>query len=107
LVFLIEYVAITVLRKIQKNSYRQKRLAVDRKLTIDLILLAVVGLSMLSQQVYIFSPLFEFTDYTLPGWTGWLWAFPFAMRSGCSGARMPISGAAGHPRSASAKITGW
>lgn len=96
MVFLIEYVAITVLRKIQKNSYRQKRLAVDRKLTIDLILLGVVGLSMLSQQVYIFSPLFEFTDYMLPGWTGWLWAFPFATRSGCSGARTPISGAAGH-----------
>lgn len=78
LVYLIEYIAIAIVRTIHTRPYRREKVAVDRRTTLDLILLALVGLSMLTPLVYIFSPLFDFADYSLPRWTGWLGAALFA-----------------------------
>jgi protein-S-isoprenylcysteine O-methyltransferase Ste14 len=78
LVYFIEYVAITIVRTVHTGPYRKEKVAIDRKSTIDLILLALVGLSMLTPLVYIFSPVFDFADYTFPRWTGWLGAVVFA-----------------------------
>lgn len=78
LVYLIEFVVISIVRTIHTRPYRREKVAIDRKTTIDLVLLALVGLSMLTPLVYIFSPLFDFADYTLPRWTGWFGAVIFA-----------------------------
>jgi protein-S-isoprenylcysteine O-methyltransferase Ste14 len=78
LVYLIEYVVISIVRTIHTRPYRREQVAIDRKTPIDLVLLALVGLSMLTPLIYIFSPLFDFADYTLPSWTGWLGAVIFA-----------------------------
>jgi protein-S-isoprenylcysteine O-methyltransferase Ste14 len=72
LIYFIEYVLISIVRTIHTRPYRREKVAVDRKTTLDLILLAVVGASMLTPLIYIFSSLFDFADYTLPRWTGWL-----------------------------------
>jgi protein-S-isoprenylcysteine O-methyltransferase Ste14 len=79
LVYLIEYVGITIVRTIHTHPYRREKVAIDHKTTIDLILLALVGLSMLTPLIYIFSSLFDFADYNLPRWAGWLGAAIFAV----------------------------
>lgn len=78
LVYLIEYVVISIVRTIHTRPYRREKVALDRKTVLDLILLALVGLSMLTPLIYIFSPFFDFADYTLSRWTGWLGAAIFA-----------------------------
>jgi protein-S-isoprenylcysteine O-methyltransferase Ste14 len=78
-VYLIEYVAMTIVRTIHTRPYRREEVVVDRKTTIDLILLGFVGVSMLTPIVYIFSSLFDFANYTFPRWTGWLGAVIFAV----------------------------
>jgi protein-S-isoprenylcysteine O-methyltransferase Ste14 len=78
LVYLIEYIAISVVRTIHTRPYRREKVAVDRKTTIDLILLGLVGLSMLTPLIYIFSSLFDFANYSLPAWAGWVGAVIFA-----------------------------
>jgi protein-S-isoprenylcysteine O-methyltransferase Ste14 len=77
-IYMIEFIAISVVRTIYTRPYRREKVAVDRKTTLDLILLGVVGLSMLTPLVYIFSSLFDFANYDLPNWTGWLGAVIFA-----------------------------
>jgi protein-S-isoprenylcysteine O-methyltransferase Ste14 len=78
LVYLIEYVGISIVRTIHTRPYRREKVTIDHKTTIDLILLALVGLSMLTPLIYIFSSLFDFADYDLPRWAGWLGAAIFA-----------------------------
>jgi protein-S-isoprenylcysteine O-methyltransferase Ste14 len=78
LIYLIEYVAITVVRTVHTRPYRGEKLAVDRRTTLDLVLLALVGLSMLTPLIYIFTPWFDFADYNLPRWTGWVGTVLFA-----------------------------
>lgn len=77
-IYLIEFVLISVVRTIHTRPYRREKVTIDRKTTTDLVLLGIVGISMLTPLVYIFSPWFDFADYTLPGWTGWLGTVLFA-----------------------------
>jgi protein-S-isoprenylcysteine O-methyltransferase Ste14 len=78
LIYLIEYILISIVRTMHTRPYRREKVEIDRRTTLDLSLLGLVGLSMLTPLIYIFSPVFDFANYTLPSWTGWLGAIIFA-----------------------------
>jgi protein-S-isoprenylcysteine O-methyltransferase Ste14 len=78
-IYLIEFVIISVVRGIHTRPYRRLEVADDRKTVPDLILLAVAGVAMLVPLVYLFSSALDFANYTLPDWAGWLGAVIFAL----------------------------
>jgi protein-S-isoprenylcysteine O-methyltransferase Ste14 len=78
LIYLIEYILISIVRTMHTRPYRREKVEIDRRTTLDLSLLGLVGLSMLTPLIYIFSPVFDFANYKLPSWTGWLGAIIFA-----------------------------
>jgi protein-S-isoprenylcysteine O-methyltransferase Ste14 len=79
IIYLIEYIAITVVRSIQTRPYRRLGIAKDKRTTLDIIMLAVAGISMILPLIYLFSSWFDFADYTLPEWLGWVGAVLFAV----------------------------
>jgi protein-S-isoprenylcysteine O-methyltransferase Ste14 len=79
IIYLIEYIAITVVRSIHTSPYRRLSIAKDKKSTLDLILLGLAGISMILPLVYLFSPWLNFADYALPIWLGWVGVPIFAV----------------------------
>lgn len=78
IVYLIEFVIISIVRQAFTSRYRKLEILRGRTKPIDLVLLALIGLGMLTPLVYIFSDVLDFADYLLPGWVGWLGALLFA-----------------------------
>jgi protein-S-isoprenylcysteine O-methyltransferase Ste14 len=78
IIYLIEYIAITVVRSIHTSPYRRLTVAKDKKSSLDLALLGLAGISMILPLVYLFSSWLDFADYPLPEWLGWVGAVFFA-----------------------------
>jgi protein-S-isoprenylcysteine O-methyltransferase Ste14 len=78
-VYLIEYILITIVRGIQTRPYRRLRVDVDKKTTLDLVLLGFAAISMILPLVYLFSSWLDFADYSIPEWLGWVGAALFAV----------------------------
>ncbi len=58
---------------------RANRVAVSRKTTLEILLLTMAFVGMLLiPLIYIFTSLFNFADYQLPSWAGWVGAVIFA-----------------------------
>lgn len=79
IVYFIEFVLISIVRSTQTTRYRKLNTAIDRRSSLDMLLLALAGIGMLVPLVYVFSSLLDFANYQLPEWTGWLGAVLFAM----------------------------
>ena len=79
ILYFIEFVLISIVRTVHTRPYRRLGVMLDRKTTVDLILLGLVGISMLVPLVYLFSSLLDFADYHLPDWAGWIGAGLFAL----------------------------
>lgn len=78
IIYLIEYIAITVVRSIHTSPYRRLTVAQDRKSTLDVAMLGLAGIAMILPLVYLFSSWLSFADYALPEWLGWIGAVLFA-----------------------------
>jgi protein-S-isoprenylcysteine O-methyltransferase Ste14 len=78
IVYFIEYVLISIVRSTQTTRYRKLSTIIDRRSSLDMLLLALAGIGMLVPLVYVFSSLLDFANYQLPEWTGWLGAVLFA-----------------------------
>lgn len=77
-IYLLEYLLISIVRAVHTSPYRREKVAIDKKSTSDMLVLALTGLSMLTPLIYIFSPLLDFANYNLPAWTGWVGTVIFA-----------------------------
>ncbi len=79
IVYLVEFVIISIVRQAYTSRYRKLEIFRGRTKPVDLALLALIGLGMLTPLVYVFSDVLEFADYPLPDWVGWLGAIFFAV----------------------------
>ncbi len=79
IVFFVEFVAIVVTRAAHTAEYRALKTTLDKKKSLDIVLLGLSGIGMLMPLVYVFSCVLDFADYTLPDWIGWIGAVVFAM----------------------------
>jgi len=78
IIYLVEFIAISVVRSIHTSPYRRLTVAKDKKSTLDVALLGLAGIAMLLPLVYLFSSWLSFADYALPEWLGWAGAVFFA-----------------------------
>ncbi len=79
IIYLVEFVSISIVRSMHTAKYRRLEVAVDKKSVLDMVLLAAAGIGMLVPLVYMFSSLLDFANYELPGWLGWLGTILFAV----------------------------
>ena len=79
IVYFVELMVISNIRKIFMAKYRKLAVAEDRKTVPDMILLGVGGIGMIIPIVYVFSSVLDFADYELPDWLGWAGAVLFGV----------------------------
>ena len=66
------------MRSIHTTKYRTLKTILDKKTSLDLVLLALSGIGMLIPLVFIFSSILDFANYSLPNWIGWIGALLFS-----------------------------
>jgi len=79
IVYFIEMLIISIVRSLGTTKYRKVGVKIDRKTSIDLVLLGLNGVVMLIPLVYVLSSVLDFANYELPDWTGWLGAGLFLL----------------------------
>lgn len=72
IVYFVEFLLISVVRKAGTAKYRELKTILDRKTLIDIVFLALNGIGMLIPIVYVFSSVLDFANYYLPNWIGWV-----------------------------------
>jgi protein-S-isoprenylcysteine O-methyltransferase Ste14 len=72
IVYFILYMIIAIVRKVYTAKYRTLETVLDKKTTLDLIMLGFIGVAMLIPLVYVFSATLDFANYELPEWLGWI-----------------------------------
>ena len=72
IVYVVEFLIITVVRKSHTAHVRTLKTVIDRKTLPDMALLGLAAIGMLIPLVYAFSSILDFADYGLPHWVGWL-----------------------------------
>jgi protein-S-isoprenylcysteine O-methyltransferase Ste14 len=76
-IFLAGFVAGSLIRIIYTAGRRGKAVR-KRKSTLDIVLVSLAGIGLDIPLVYLFTPWLDFTDYNLPGWSGWVGTIVFA-----------------------------
>ena len=66
IVYFVEFLLITIVRKTHTARVRTLKTVLDRKTVPDMVLLGLAGIGMLIPQVYVFSSLLDFANYDLP-----------------------------------------
>ncbi len=79
IIYFVEFVLISIVRRAHTVKYRRLTIAIDRKSLPDMALLAVAGLGMLVPLIYVFSSLLDFANYILADWVGWFGAILFVL----------------------------
>lgn len=79
IVYLLEFLLISVVRTVHTSKYRKLEVKLDKKTPLDLAFLAVIGVAMLMPLLYIFSSALDFANYGLPDWVGWIGAGLFVL----------------------------
>jgi protein-S-isoprenylcysteine O-methyltransferase Ste14 len=77
IVYLVEFLVISAVRKAQTSRYRTLKTILDKRTPLDLFMLGLSGVGMLVPLVYVFSSVLDFADFWLPDWMGWLGAVFF------------------------------
>lgn len=79
MVYFIEMLIISIVRSLGTAKYRKVGVKIDRKTSIDLVLLGLNGVVMLIPLVYVLSSVLDFANYEMPDWMGWLGAGLFLL----------------------------
>lgn len=79
ILYFVEFILISIVRTTHTAKYRTLRIAIDKKSSLDMVLLALAGIGMLVPLIYVFSSLLDFANYSLPHWIGWLGVVLFAL----------------------------
>ena len=78
-IFLVDFVAGFVIRKIYTFRCRHGKAVRKHKDIVDIILLSAAGIGMTAPLFYLFTPWLNFADYHLPAWLGWIGTAVLAM----------------------------
>jgi len=78
-VFLVGFIAGSVIRKVYTFKCRHRRAVKKYKSAVDISLISAAGIAMALPLFYIFTPLLDFADYHLPEWLGFIGTAVFAM----------------------------
>lgn len=78
-VYFIEFLLMSVVRKVHTAKYRTLKTILDRKTLLDMVFLGLAGIGMLVPLVYVFSSVLDFADYALPNWVGWVGVVLFGL----------------------------
>ena len=78
LIFLAGLVIGSVIRKVYTAKSRGIKAAKNFSSVLDIILVLVAGVGMIVPLLYLFTPWFDFANYNLPGWCGWVGTAVFA-----------------------------
>ncbi|MHC4641479.1 MAG: protein-S-isoprenylcysteine O-methyltransferase [Planctomycetota bacterium] len=80
IIYLIGFVAGSVIRKLYVSGHRQNKIADDWEVGLDMLLLVIVSLGFIAAPlVYLFTGWPAFADYQLPSWAGWIGMVVFAV----------------------------
>ena len=79
IIYFIELVVATTIRKIYTSGKKEADLKIQKRNTIELVLLVLNGIGMIIPIVYVFSSVLDFADYDLPDWLAWAGAVLFAL----------------------------
>jgi protein-S-isoprenylcysteine O-methyltransferase Ste14 len=77
-IYFIEFVVISLVRVAHTRKYRRLEFSINLRTLPDVIMLALVGIVMVLQLIYLFTLLLDFANYSLPSWAGWLGVLAFA-----------------------------
>lgn len=78
IVYFVEFLVAVIVRKAFTAKNRKMDFVVDKKSSGDFILMALDGIGMIIPLFYVFSTWFDFADYELPDWVGWIGTGLFA-----------------------------
>jgi len=79
IIYVIGFVAGSVIRKLYVRGRRQNKIADDREVGLDKLLLVIVSIGfIIVPLVYLFTGWPAFADYELPSWAGWVGTVIFA-----------------------------
>ena len=78
-IFLVGFVAGSVIRKIYTFRCREGKAERQHKDIVDIALISAGGLGMVLPFFFIFTPWLDFADYRLPAWLRWIGTAVFAM----------------------------
>ena len=78
-IFLVGFIAGSVIRKIYTFRCRHGKAVRKHKDVVDITLISAGGIGMAAPLFYLFTPWLDFADYQLPAWTGWIGTAIFAM----------------------------
>ena len=79
ILYLVEFVLISIVRSSHTTKYRKLRVVLDEKTQMDMVLLALAGIGMIVPLIYVFSSILDFANYVLPNWTGWVGSLLFGL----------------------------
>lgn len=79
IIYLVEMLAISIVRKIFTAKHRRMKLKEDRKTVIDMIMLGVVGVGMVIPLFHVFTDWFVMANYGQPEWLNWVGVVIFAL----------------------------
>ena len=78
-IYVIGFVAGSVVRKMYVGGHRQNKIATDREVGLDIFLLVIVSIGFIAVPfVYLLTGWLDFADYELPSWAGWVGTVVFA-----------------------------
>ena len=79
IIYFSELVVATAIRKIYTSGKKDAELKIQKRSTIELVLMVLNGIGMLIPIVYVFSTVLDFADYALPDWLAWAGTVLFAL----------------------------
>jgi protein-S-isoprenylcysteine O-methyltransferase Ste14 len=77
IVYFIEFLVISTIRKYFTGKQRKRKLAKDKKTGLEIFYLVINGVGMIIPLVYVFTSKLDFANYYLPEGIGWLGAILF------------------------------
>ncbi|HCO94128.1 MAG TPA: isoprenylcysteine carboxylmethyltransferase family protein [Phycisphaerales bacterium] len=78
IVFLVGFVAGSVVRNAYMARCKGVKLEKQCSNVLDFILVSTAGVGMIVPLLYLFTPWLDFAKYNLPGWSGWVGIVAFA-----------------------------
>jgi protein-S-isoprenylcysteine O-methyltransferase Ste14 len=78
IIYFIQLMIAIIIRKNYERKFIRLDVEIQKKSTIELALLGLIGIGMIVPVVYVFTSWLDFANYTLPGWLGWAGVVLFA-----------------------------
>ena len=78
IIFVVDFVVGTVVRKAYTYRSRGDKAASKRKSVLDIVLVSAAGAGLAAPLLYLLTPWLGFADYDRPAWLGWVGVVVFS-----------------------------